>query len=87
MEKLIRLRNPWGNSEWLGEWSESSNVYQRSKHFIQTYINSLPPEEQFPLEADDGTFIMHYDDWKDNFTALYLNMDFPDEWTGVRFKS
>lgn len=39
------------------------------------------------MDADDGTFIMHYDDWTDNFSTLFLNNDFPEDWTGVRFKT
>jgi hypothetical protein len=39
------------------------------------------------MEADDGTFLMHYDDWRDNFSTLFVNIDFPDKWTGVRFSS
>ena len=30
---------------------------------------------------------MAYNDWRDNFSTLFLNVDFPDNWTGVRFKS
>lgn len=30
---------------------------------------------------------MSYDDWRDNFSTLFLNLDFPEDWTGVRFKS
>ena len=45
------------------------------------------PDEQFDLGADDGTFLMHYSDWKENFSTLFLNLDFPEDWTGVRFKS
>jgi len=30
---------------------------------------------------------MHYDDWKDNFSTLFLNVDFPEDWTGIRFRS
>jgi len=30
---------------------------------------------------------MHYDDWKDTFSAIFINNDFPEDWTGVRFKS
>jgi hypothetical protein len=30
---------------------------------------------------------MNYNDWRDNFSTLFLNVDFPEDWTGVRFKS
>lgn len=30
---------------------------------------------------------MHYNEWKDQFSTLFLNLDFPEDWTGVRFKS
>jgi hypothetical protein len=47
----------------------------------------LPPDEQFPLSSNDGTFFMHFSDWKEIFSTLFLNIDFPEDWTGVRFKS
>lgn len=58
---------------------------QKYRDMIIGYINTLPPDEQFDLEADDGTFLMHYDDWKEQFHTLFLNIDFPEDWTGVRF--
>jgi hypothetical protein len=30
---------------------------------------------------------MCYHDWKENFSTLFVNVDFPEIWTGVRFKS
>lgn len=44
-------------------------------------------EERFDICANDGTFLMHYDDWCDNFHNLFINLDFPEDWTGVRFLS
>jgi len=86
--KLLRLRNPWGNSEWLGAWSgDSAEMKKYGKVIIDSYIKTLPPDEQFELEADDGTFLIHYEDWRDNFSTLFLNIDFPEDWTGVRFAS
>lgn len=86
--RLLRLRNPWGHSEWLGAWSDDSAEMKKYGPIIQkTYIDKLPPDEQFDLGADDGTFFMHYDDWGDQFSTLFLNLDFPEDWTGVRFKS
>jgi len=83
----MRLRNPWGNSEWLGAWSDASPEIAKYKPAIQAYIQTLSPDEQFELGEDDGTFLMHYSDWKESFSTLFLNLDFPEDWTGVRFKS
>ena len=47
----------------------------------------MAPDEQFALDADDGTFLMIYEEWRDNFSTLFLNLDFSEDWTGVRFKS
>lgn len=86
--RLMRLRNPWGNSEWLGAWSDNSPEMDKYKKQIQEeYINELAPEEQFELGANDGTFMMHYSDWKNNFSQLFVNIDFPQDWSAVRFKS
>lgn len=30
---------------------------------------------------------MTYEDFINNFSTLFVNFDFPEEWTGVRFKS
>ena len=54
---------------------------------IQAYIDSLAVDEQFDMDADDGTFFIELDDWIENFTSLFLNIDFPEDWTGVRFHS
>ena len=85
--KLLRLRNPWGNSEWNGAWGSGSPELKKYEKVLTEYIKSLPPDEQFPLEADDGTFFMEYTEWMGIFSNLFLNLDFPDNWTGVRFKS
>lgn len=85
--RLLRLRNPWGKSEWKFAWSDKSKEREQYNKDIMDYIASLPPDEQFNPNKDDGTFFMHFDDWKDQFSTLFLNVDFPEDWTGVRFKS
>jgi hypothetical protein len=86
--RLLRLRNPWGHGEWNGAWSDDSTEMKKFAPIIQkTYIEKLAPDEQFELGANDGTFMMCYEDWRDQFSTLFLNLDFPEDWTGVRFKS
>jgi len=34
----MRLRNPWGNSEWLGEWSDGSEEMNKYKKTVEAYI-------------------------------------------------
>ena len=81
------MRNPWGKSEFNGAWSYGSEEMEKYRNMLEDYIHSLPPDEQFELDADDGTFFMSFEDWRDHFSTLFLNNDFPDHWTGVRFKS
>jgi len=30
--RLVQLRNPWGNSEWTGAWSDGSIEMERYKN-------------------------------------------------------
>ena len=85
--RLIILRNPWGHGEWEGAWSGDSEELKAHTVQLEDYIDNLPPDDQFDLDADDGIFLMHYNDWKENYSTLFLNLDFPEDWTGVRFKS
>ena len=85
--RLLVLRNPWGKGEWTGAWSTGSAEMKKYAPLMTRYIKSLPPDEHFDLDADDGIFIMHYSDWKEHFSTVFLNLDFPEDWTGVRFKS
>jgi hypothetical protein len=50
--KLLKLRNPWGNGEWLGDWSDKSPIWT--------------PELRKELEIvdeDDGIFVISFEDY------------------------
>lgn len=85
--RLLRLRNPWGKSEWLNAWSAESPEVDMYRAEIEAYVKTLPGEERFNIEDDDGTFLIGYEDWSENFHNLFVNIDFPEDWTGVRFIS
>lgn len=69
--KLIRLRNPHGNSaEWKGAWSDRSDEW-----------NLLSNEERKRLDLvfdDDGEFWMTMEDFVANFTRVEICMLTPD---------
>ncbi|XP_053553696.1 calpain-3 [Bombina bombina] len=62
--KLVRLRNPWGQVEWNGSWSDNSkewNVIEKSeKSRLQHQVR------------EDGEFWMSFDDFMKNFTKLEI---------------
>ncbi|KAM9331592.1 calpain-5-like isoform 1-T2 [Pholidichthys leucotaenia] len=57
---LIRMRNPWGRTEWKGAWSDSSEEWAK-----------VGDTERGNLDitvADDGEFWMSFSDWCRWFT-------------------
>ncbi|XP_055963024.1 calpain-8 [Sorex fumeus] len=68
-EKLIRLRNPWGEVEWTGAWSDNAPEW-----------NSIDPRrrEELDKNAEDGEFWMAFSDFLRQFSRLEICNLSPD---------
>ncbi|XP_039987139.1 calpain-5-like isoform X3 [Xiphias gladius] len=61
---MIRMRNPWGQREWNGAWSDSSEEWKKVSESERQRIGVTV--------QDDGEFWMTFDDFIANFTDLIL---------------
>lgn len=62
--RLLKLRNPWGQGEWKGNWSDSSNLWTPE---LRKKIGCT--------EADDGTFFIPLEDYMSHFSATSICME------------
>ncbi|XP_049632442.1 calpain-8 [Suncus etruscus] len=68
-EKLIRLRNPWGEVEWTGAWSDNAPEW--------SFIDPRRKEE-LDKKAEDGEFWMSFSDFVRQFSRLEICNLSPD---------
>ncbi|XP_053552965.1 calpain-8-like [Bombina bombina] len=70
--KLIRLRNPWGEVEWTGPWSDEAPEW-----------NSVDPKVKAALDkqSDDGEFWMSFTDFLQEYSRLEICNLSPDTLT------
>lgn len=57
----MKLRNPWGDFEWRGDWSDTSS----------NWTPELQKELNF-TNADDGTFWMSFADFCHYFSRVQI---------------
>ncbi|XP_043998816.1 calpain-3 isoform X3 [Gambusia affinis] len=68
--RLVRLRNPWGQVEWNGPWSDNSKEWA-----------NLSKDDKDKLQhqsAEDGEFWMSFEDFKKNYTKIEICNMTPD---------
>jgi hypothetical protein len=82
--RLVRLVNPWGHSEWSGEWSDNSGNWtpfwkkRIQLHEKKLVSGSSQPAIDIKLShptsefADDGQFWMSFDDFCLHYENLYI---------------
>ncbi|KAM4699406.1 calpain-5 [Discoglossus pictus] len=61
---MIRMRNPWGEREWNGPWSDSSEEWQR--------VSKGEREKLGMTVDDDGEFWMTFEDFCKQYTDLIM---------------
>ncbi|XP_051900976.1 calpain-1 catalytic subunit-like [Pristis pectinata] len=61
--KLVRVRNPWGNVEWTGAWSDNSSEW-----------NHIDPAQcrEMQVKLEDGEFWMSFADFQREFSRLEI---------------
>ncbi|XP_071754038.2 calpain-2 catalytic subunit-like [Centroberyx gerrardi] len=70
--QLVRIRNPWGQVEWTGPWSDGSSEWKYVREDEKPKLNHI---------AEDGEFWMSYADFIRQFSKLEICNLTPDTLT------
>ena len=71
-KRFLKIRNPWGTSEWTGRWSDGS------KEWTKEWLDALGPLEH--TFGDDGVFVMEYGDFLNYWDAVERTQLFDESW-------
>uniref|UniRef100_A0A3Q2NV12 Calpain-2 catalytic subunit n=1 Tax=Fundulus heteroclitus TaxID=8078 RepID=A0A3Q2NV12_FUNHE len=75
--QLIRIRNPWGQVEWTGQWSDNS--YEWSSV-------SSEDRERLTNRSEDGEFWMSFSDFRREYSRLEICNLTPDALTDDEYQ-
>jgi calpain-15 len=73
--RLVRLRNPSGKSEWRGDWSKRSSLWTP---FMRQVLDEPVFNHYNPSQTDTGVFWMSFDDLAYYFTCVDVCKTRPD---------
>lgn len=61
--RLLRMRNPWGHTEWKGDFSDNSSKWTQE---LKDYF------EYDKYMGDDGIFFIPFEDYKKEFSSFVI---------------
>lgn len=99
--RLIRMRNPWADTEWLLKWADNSDEIKHNNNKIIEEYKKIIQEKEISkyhmiftnLEKynskneNDGTFFISYKDWREIFSCLFVCEDLfkDDKYRAIRY--
>ncbi|KAK7143664.1 hypothetical protein R3I93_014735 [Phoxinus phoxinus] len=63
LTKLLRIRNPWGEVEWMGPWSDESKEWREIDPSVRSRLHNC---------QEDGEFWMSFSDFMREFSRLEI---------------
>ncbi|KAJ7426980.1 Calpain-2 catalytic subunit [Willisornis vidua] len=77
VQKLIRIRNPWGEVEWTGKWNDNCPNWSGVDPAVR---------ERLTRRHEDGEFWMAFNDFLRHYSRLEICNLTPDTLTSDRYK-